>query len=99
MRAMKSLGKTLVALFLGILGLCLIAHFALNYGITLDLTTFFKKYWLFWIVVRLVLYTILGVYIYKIRDSENIKRLVIACVIWIVAIEYINVMQLLRTGG
>ncbi|MCW9718540.1 hypothetical protein [Avibacterium sp. 21-599] len=99
MSTMKSLIKLAAIVFFLIVGLFVIAHFSLEYGVDLALPTFFKSYWLLFVLLRLVIYAVVGFFLYKLRDKlDNTRRLVIACVIWVVVMEGINMMQLIRTG-
>lgn len=102
-KALVGIGKWVGLLFLSILLLFLLAHFGLQYGFHLEnLSTFFQKYWLIWLCVRLAIYSIIGILLFKTRRHikedmyETYKRLIRATILGVIVIELINVMQLVR---
>lgn len=95
-----TLGKWVGIFLLFIIGLFLLAHFALRYGIHIEaLSRSLKEHWVFWLSIRLAIYCLIGICFYmayyraKPEMAKIYQRVIRAVIICIVAVEFINIIQ------
>lgn len=93
---LKSIIKFFAVFIVVIFSLFLLAHFSMKWGVHVNFEAQFKSYWAIWLVIRLSIYTVAALFLYKLSqlNPQAYKKLIRACIIGAVLLEIVNIMQL-----